>query len=69
MARWNGNTLMHKWYGSDREDEVAYWDGTPDKSGRGSLFYDSIDRTVRFLFYTKPTAEEAFARILNYQNG
>lgn len=63
MARWEGDTLMHNWYGSDKEDDIAIWD-----EQKKVLLYDCIDDTVEFKFYYKPTSDEAFEKILNYQN-
>lgn len=66
---WEGDTLYHHWYGSSQPDELAYWQPAKRGEDRGRLLYDSIDDTVVFRFYEKPTPEEALSKILEYQRG
>ena len=67
VPRWEGNTLMVRWYGSIHEDETAYWRDTT-KDHCGLLLFDGYDATMRKRLYHKPPAQEAFDIIIRWQN-
>lgn len=70
MPRFEGNILMHNWYGSAQEDDVAELmpNKNPAKPQPWVLVADCIDATYRKYYYEKPTAEEAFEGFLRWQN-
>lgn len=61
-AYWANDILMVHWYGG-RADEAAWW-----LERRSRLVFDSYTDTKQGSFDTKPTADEALAVIINWQN-
>lgn len=63
-ARWDNDRLMITWYSSSYEDDAALWD-----DDTSLLIFEGNDETLVAKFPSKPTAEEALAKILSWQNG
>jgi hypothetical protein len=64
---WNENILMHHWCGSKEPSEVAIWIifSHFDRNRRaGKLLYKGIDSIKEWPLYTKPSPDEAMAKIL-----
>jgi hypothetical protein len=68
---WDGDTLMHHWYGGKVADEVAYWQvyERPRNGRIGAVLYDGLSESKAWPFYEKPSAEVALAKILDWQRG
>lgn len=65
-ARWENNTLMVRWYGGRYEDDAAIIRRTPD--GNFIMESDGYDELFCKIYTSKPTAEDALADIINWQN-
>ena len=72
MARWEGNKLYHAWYGSTKEDMIAFLSYNPKDYAKASwatcaLVFDGIYETLVKPLAGRISASEALRIILNWQ--
>lgn len=69
MAHWNGNTLMHNWYGNPRADDVGYLLPNTDKRKPEPFVFvaDTFDDSFVRFYYEKPDADVVFEAFSNWQ--
>ena len=69
MAHWEGNKLMHNWYGSKQADCVGIIRENKNKQKKQSFVFvaETIDDCFIKYYYEKPNAEEIFAAFINWQ--
>lgn len=70
MAHWEGNKLMHNWYGSKRVDCVGIIRENKNKRKSQPLVFvaDTIDDCFIKYYYEKPNAESVLASFLDWQH-
>lgn len=63
-AHWEDDNLMIGWFGMS-PDYAACWD---IRRGQGVLVFEGLSESKAWKLDSKPSAEEALALIINWQN-